>query len=295
MSNLEARCTKDSQAVAAIASGCRTARKTAASNEQLERRPAARRADVEVGEAARLALTAKYKTSSSRTCRTSAHAPNSNDLGQQLGETRINLSDSRSICAHGHGAGTDFEPPTSSNLEDRIWNVTVDAGDYFSSLIGTVERTFRHEADNRGLAFEVHVDPHLGRSMMTDPKRLQQVLKNLLSNAFKFTSAGGVRLNVTVAASGWTSEHPVLDSAPTVVALEVSDTGIGIPSEKQKIICEAFQQAMLERAVSMALRIGWPHRELAALFGVNPVAARAPHGSRFTSSPLRDVGPAAPT
>ena len=94
--------------------------------------------------------------------------------------------------------------------------------------------------------------------MVTDPKRLQQVLKNLLSNAFKFTSAGGVRLNVSVAASGWTAEHPVLDTAPTVVALEVSDTGVGIPAEKQRIIFERSSRPTRGRAAGTAVRgSGW--------------------------------------
>src|SRR5581483_2293325 len=83
----------------------------------------------------------------------------------------------------------------------------------------------------------------LDRTIVTDSKRLQQVLKNLLSNAFKFTEAGGVRLTATKATSGWSPNHPILSQAQSVVAFEVSDTGIGIPSEKQKIIFEAFQQA----------------------------------------------------
>jgi hypothetical protein len=69
------------------------------------------------------------------------------------------------------------------------------------------------------------------------------VLKNLLSNAFKFTAEGGVKLSVSPAASGWNADHATLRHAPTVVAFEVSDTGIGIPPEKQRIIFEAFQQA----------------------------------------------------
>src|SRR5262249_53448229 len=91
--------------------------------------------------------------------------------------------------------------------------------------------------------FEGTLDPNLGRSITTDSKRLQQVLKNLLSNAFKFTAQGGVRLNVSAVQSGWSTEHPVLKQAPTVVAFEVSDTGIGIPPDKQKVIFEAFMQA----------------------------------------------------
>src|ERR1700739_4974327 len=106
-----------------------------------------------------------------------------------------------------------------------------------------VARPFRHEAENKRLSFEIQTDPHLTRSLTTDSKRLQQVLKNLLSNAFKFTEQGGVRLSVSAAAGGWSTDHPLLKGAASVVAFEVSDTGIGIPFEKQKIIFEAFQQA----------------------------------------------------
>ncbi len=64
-------------------------------------------------------------------------------------------------------------------------------------------RPFRHEAEGRNLSFELELDPSLGRSIVTDHKRLQQVLKNLLSNAFKFTENGGVRLTASAAAAGW--------------------------------------------------------------------------------------------
>jgi signal transduction histidine kinase len=104
-------------------------------------------------------------------------------------------------------------------------------------------RSFRHEAEARKLSYSVDMDPHLARSLNTDSKRLLQILKNLLSNAFKFTEHGGVRVQIGVASGGWSSDHPVMSQAPTVVELSVSDTGIGIPLEKQKIIFEAFQQA----------------------------------------------------
>jgi CheY-like chemotaxis protein len=77
----------------------------------------------------------------------------------------------------------------------------------------------------------------------TDETRLQQVLKNLLSNAFKFTSKGHVELKITPARSGWTSGHSSLSRAREVVAFAVTDTGIGIPEDKQRVIFEAFQQA----------------------------------------------------
>ena len=81
--------------------------------------------------------------------------------------------------------------------------------------------------------------------METDPKRLQQILKNLLSNAFKFTTQRPCRRARRALRTGWldSPDHPVLSKAPQVVAFVVSDTGIGIAPEKQKIIFEAFQQA----------------------------------------------------
>ena len=109
----------------------------------------------------------------------------------------------------------------------------------------------------------------LGRSLVTDSKRLQQVLKNLLSNAFKFTEKGGVKLDVLAASDGWSSNHPVLSQTPTVVAFRVSDSGIGIPLEKQRIIFEAFQQADASTSrryggTGLGLAIS---RELATLLG----------------------------
>src|SRR5262249_25374549 len=148
--------------------------------------------------------------------------------------------------------------------------VSVDAEEiYFSNLIETVARPFRHEAERRHLAFNVDLDPHLVRSIITDSKRVQQVLKNLLSNAFKFTEYGGVRLLIANAAGGWSNDHPVLPKTPSVVAFEVTDTGIGISAEKQKIIFEAFQQADASTSrkyggTGLGLAIS---RELATLLG----------------------------
>src|SRR5208282_5834625 len=105
-------------------------------------------------------------------------------------------------------------------------------------------RTFRHVADGKGLDFSIELEENLPvETIITDAKRLQQVLKNLLSNALKFTEHGTVRLRVERASSGWSATHPVLNRVKSVIAFAVTDTGIGIPQEKQRIIFEAFQQA----------------------------------------------------
>jgi len=106
-----------------------------------------------------------------------------------------------------------------------------------------VERTFRHVAESKQVAFEVHLDPELPRTMSTDIKRMQQIIKNLLSNAFKFTHEGSVALSVSPAVEGWSRDNEDLASASQVIAFAVTDTGIGIAPDKQQIIFEAFQQA----------------------------------------------------
>ncbi|MEY2440488.1 MAG: hypothetical protein QOI34_1873, partial [Verrucomicrobiota bacterium] len=122
--------------------------------------------------------------------------------------------------------------------------VTVDVGEVrFQEMQQNLERTFRHVAEGKGVLFNIEMEEGMPAAIYTDAQRLDQVLKNLLSNAFKFTERGYVKLNVISASSGWSPEHPNLNRAKQVFAFSVSDSGIGIPGDKQSTIFEAFQQA----------------------------------------------------
>ena len=267
-------------------------------NQEIEQ---ARRALEE--KATELALTSKYKSEFLANMSHELRTPLNSILilGQQLTDNpEGNLSTKQVEFARTiHGAGTDLLNLISDILDlSKIESgtVTVDAEEvFFANLVDMVARPFRHEAETRQLSFEVHVDPNLGRGITTDSKRLQQVLKNLLSNAFKFTAQGGVRLNVALAPGGWSTDHPILSEAPAVVAFEVTDTGIGIPLEKQKIIFEAFQQADASTSrkyggTGLGLAIS---RELATLLGGEIHLRSAPSaGSAFTLYlPIKYVGP----
>jgi CheY-like chemotaxis protein/signal transduction histidine kinase/HAMP domain-containing protein len=252
--------------------------------------------------ASELALTSKYKSEFLANMSHELRTPLNSILilGQQLGDnpdgnlTPKQVEFARTI----HGAGTDLLNLISDILDlSKIESgtVTVDAEDILvANVVDALARPFRHEVEARQLSFDVQVDADLPATVNTDSKRLQQVLKNLLSNAFKFTEKGGVRLRVASAKSGWSTNHPVLSQAAGVVSFEVSDTGIGIPPEKQKIIFEAFQQADASTSrryggTGLGLAIS---RELSSLLGGEIHLRSTPGlGSTFTLFlPLKYIG-----
>ncbi|HZN64415.1 MAG TPA: response regulator, partial [Tepidisphaeraceae bacterium] len=167
----------------------------------------------------------------------------------------------------------------SGTMEVDVRNVS------FDSLREYVERNFRPLAEQKGLDFVIEGADDLPEWVATDPQRLQQVLRNLLSNAMKFTDSGFVRLEMGLAERGWSPEQHALNSADGVVAFSVTDTGIGIPPEKHRVIFEAFQQADGSTArkyggTGLGLSIS---REIAALLGGEIRVDSAPgKGSTFT-------------
>ena len=133
----------------------------------------------------------------------------------------------------------------------------------------TLDREFEHIAEAKGLGYAVDVALGTPDSIVTDPQRLRQILKNLLSNAFKFTEHGEVHVQIGLADKGWNPATESLQQAPSVLAFAVRDTGIGIDEEQHHRIFEAFAQgdgstARLYGGTGLGLSIS---RELVRLLG----------------------------
>ncbi|MEP0910806.1 response regulator [Leptolyngbya sp. GB1-A1] len=150
----------------------------------------------------------------------------------------------------------------------------------FTELKTSLENIFNQVAHTKGLDFAIALNPQLPTSFITDSKRLQQILRNLLSNAFKFTASGSVTLSMIPV-----TPDPSLNERSLVVAFSVTDTGIGISPEKQVAIFEAFQQAdgttsRKYGGTGLGLSIS---RELAHLLGGQlTVKSQEGQGSTFT-------------
>jgi hypothetical protein len=217
-----------------------------AKNQEVEQ---ARKALEEKAE--QLALTSKYKSEFLANMSHELRTPLNSllILSDQLTRNRDgNLSAKQvEFCRTIHESGKDLLALINDILDlSKIESgtVSIDVSELsLEDLRDYVERTFRHVAESRKLDFAIEIAGEVPRHLQTDAKRLQQVLKNLLSNAFKFTEQGGVRVRIDAVDEGWSVENEVLNRSSSVLAFSVSDTGIGIPLEKQQIIFEAFQQA----------------------------------------------------
>ena len=260
------------------------ARQLTSRNSEVERKNRA----VELGrqeleeKAEQLALTSRYKSqflaNMSHELRTPLNSllilsgQLSNNKGGNLTGQQVEFS--KTI----HQSGTDLLELINEILDlakIESGTMSVDVSDVqFSEIADTAERSFQHLAKDRGLSFEVLIDPALPPSLRTDAKRLRQVLRNLLANAFKFTEAGRVVFSV----------RPAPDREG-FFAFAVADTGIGIPADQHRIIFEAFQQAdgasnRRYAGTGLGLAIS---RELATLLGGEIRVESSPgHGSTFT-------------
>jgi signal transduction histidine kinase/CheY-like chemotaxis protein len=260
----------------------------------------ARRAVEEKAE--QLALTSKYKSEFLANMSHELRTPLNSllILSKMLADNQQgNLNEKQTEFARTiHSAGTDLLSLINDILDlSKIESgtVAIEIGDMsLASLKQHMERTFRQVALEKSLQFEVDFDDDLPATIRTDEKRLQQIVLNLLSNAFKFTADGGVTLAVRLAQGGWSASHPVLAEGEYAVQIEVTDTGIGIPEDKQRLIFEAFQQAdgttsRKYGGTGLGLSIS---REIASLLGGEiQVRSTVGQGSTFTFYvPLRAPG-----
>ncbi|MFC4136795.1 HAMP domain-containing protein, partial [Hamadaea flava] len=187
-----------------------------------------------------------------------------------------------------HNAGSDLMALIDDILDlskIEAGRMDVDFGQVaFSEICAYAEQAFRPQTEEKALQLEVEVAPEMPDGMVTDAQRLQQILRNLMSNAVKFTDSGIVRLEIGLAHET-EYEEPTLAAAPSVVAFRVSDTGIGIAPDKVAVIFDEFKQAdgttsRRYGGTGLGLSIS---RELARLLGgVITVSSTPGEGSVFT-------------
>ncbi|NJC68719.1 HAMP domain-containing protein [Planosporangium thailandense] len=188
-----------------------------------------------------------------------------------------------------HSAGSDLLALIDDILDlskIEAGRMDVEPGEVsFSEIRSYVESAFAPQAEEKGLDFVVTTEPGLPEMLVTDAQRLQQILRNLVSNAVKFTDTGSVTLRMAFAPESKMYRVPTLDNAPRVISFTVADTGIGISDDKLTLIFEAFQQAdgttsRKYGGTGLGLSIS---RELARLLGgMIEVTSRVGTGSTFT-------------
>jgi HAMP domain-containing protein/CheY-like chemotaxis protein/signal transduction histidine kinase len=254
--------------------------------------------------AEQLALTSKYKSeflaNMSHELRTPLNSMLilSRQLAQNVDE---NLDPKQVQFAETiHSSGTDLLSLINDILDltkIEAGMMAIDIGEVsFTDVVGQLERSFHQVAQDKNLEFIVEHNDDLGPSLRTDEKRLQQILKNLLSNAFKFTGEGQVTLRIEPVTGHMRFQHEVLNRAEDVIAFSVIDTGIGIAADKQRLIFEAFQQAdgttsRKYGGTGLGLSIS---REIARLLGGEIRVASVPgEGSTFTLYLPKTYTPAA--
>jgi len=253
--------------------------------------------------AEQLALTSKYKSEFLANMSHELRTPLNSMLilSRQLAEnTDENLNEKQVQFAETiHSSGSDLLSLINdildlSKIESGMMGIEV-SDVSIDDITAQLERNFHQLAQDKNLGFFIELGDHLSPTVITDDKRLQQILMNLLSNAFKFTEQGNVVLKIAPASKVEKYDLETLNRADEVVAFAVSDTGIGIPTEKQRIIFEAFQQAdgttnRRYGGTGLGLSIS---REIARLLGGEIRVTSVPgEGSTFTLYLPRTYEPA---
>ena len=201
--------------------------------------------------AEQLALTSKYKSEFLANMSHELRTPLNSMLilSRQLAEnTDENLSDKQVQFAETiHSSGSDLLSLINdildlSKIESGMMGIEVSEVSV-DRMAEQLQRSFHQLAQDKNLEFQIERAEDFEPTLRTDDKRVQQILINLLSNAFKFTHEGKVVLRIAPAPKDETYHLESLNRTGEVVAFSVTDTGIGIPTEKQRIIFEPFQQA----------------------------------------------------